>query len=195
MKTFCISLLDRADRRYKVLESCAKVGLKPQWVQAVDGRNTVGGAMGCKFSHWFCLKLAQHEHLEHFLVLEDDVEFSENFSLDLSDVPDDWDMVYFGGNHVNARPVHVKNNVYKCGFTLCTHAMIIRHTCYELLIQKILQNMNDPVDVIFGMLHQHELNAYLIHPHTAWQADGYSDIERQHVGYPFLKTWNLDGPN
>jgi GR25 family glycosyltransferase involved in LPS biosynthesis len=194
MKTFCISLQDRGDRREKVLKECSKVGIRPQWVQAVDGRNSFGGVKGCKYSHWFCLKLAQHEHLEKFLVLEDDVEFADNFSLDISDVPDDWDMIYFGGNHINYRPVHVKNNVYKCGYTLCTHAMMIRYTCYDLLMQKILENDIDPVDVIFGRLHQN-VNAYVIFPHTAWQADGYSDIAQSPVQYNYLKNWNLDGPN
>ena len=195
MKTFCISLHDRGDRRHKVLESCAKVGIRPEWVQAVDGRNTVGGAMGCMFSHWFCLKLAQHQHLEHYLVIEDDVVFSDDFSLDISDVPEDWDMIYFGGNHINARPVHVKNNVYKCGYTLCAHAIMIRYTCYEKLIQNILLNPDIPVDVVFGRLHASVVNAYVMFPHTAWQADSYSDIEGQKVSYPYLQHWNLDGPN
>lgn len=194
MKTFCISLQDRADRRRKVLEQCKAVGLKPQWIQAVDGRGSFGGAVGCKYSHWFCIKLAQHEHLEHFLVLEDDVEFSEDFSLDISDVPDDWDMIYFGGNHINARPTHIKNNVYKCGYTLCAHAIIIRYTCYELLLQKIIES-SEAVDVVFGRLHEKDLNAYVIHPHTAWQAQDYSDIQRQNVDYYYLNNWNLDGPN
>ena len=185
-QTFCISLPDRVDRRNKVLQSCDEIGLRPRWIQAVDGRNGIGGAMGCKYSHWFCIKLAQHEQLGNFLVIEDDVQFSKDFSLDIEDVPEDWDMVYFGGNHVRGKPTHIKNNVYKCTYTLCTHAMLIRHTCYDLLLKRLLDS-SDPVDVTLGKLHRYTLNAYVIYPHTAWQVDGYSDIENREVNYSFLK--------
>jgi len=187
MKTFCISLDDRVDRRKNVLKTCEKAGIRPKWVQAVDGRNTIGGVAGCKMSHWFCVKLAKHEQLGSFLVLEDDVELSDDFSLDLTDVPEDWDIVYFGGNHSRGRPVHVKNNVYKCTYTLCTHAMLIRYTCYDLLLSAMLES-SDPVDVILGKLHGEDLNAYVIYPHTAWQVDGFSDIEGREVDYSFLKN-------
>lgn len=191
IKTFCISLPNRRDRREKVLANCFRVGLKPIWINAVDGRdNQIGSVNACKYSHWFCIKLAQHEHLDKFLVLEDDVEFSEDFSLDLKDVPPDWDMIYFGGNHVNSEPVHVKNNVYKCGKTLCAHAIIIRHTCYDLLLQKLLEG-DEPVDVLFAQLHEKDVNAYVIYPHTAWQFGSFSDIEKRDVWYGYVKDWDM----
>ncbi len=191
MKTFGISLANRSDRKESLTRECERVGITPTWIEAVDGRNSFGAVKGCKYSHWFCIKLAQHEKLDKFLVLEDDVEFSEKFSLDLSDVPDDWDMVYFGGNHVNSEPVHIKNNIYKCGATLCTHAMIIRNTCYDLLLQKLLET-DQPVDVTLAELHNKDINAYVIYPHTAWQIEGYSDIEEQTVSYPYLKEWDME---
>ena len=191
MKTFCISLPERVDRRERVLSNCNKVGLSPTWINAVDGNKSgIGGVKGCKYSHWFCIKLAQHEHLESFLVLEDDVEFSDDFSLDLSDVPDDWDMVYFGGNHLMAKPTHIKNNVYKCKYTLCAHAILIKYTCYDLLLQEILKG-DEPVDVLIGKLHEKKLNAYVIYPHTAWQFESFSDIEQSRVWYPFIKDWDM----
>lgn len=192
MKTFCISLKSRVDRREQILANCNKVGLKPTWIQAVNGyKSDIGGAGGCKQSHWFCIKLAQHEHLEKFLVLEDDVEFSDDFSLDLTDIPDDWDMVYFGGNHLLAKPIHIKNNVYKCRNTLCAHAILIRHTCYDLLLEELLKPSEKPVDVLLGELHETKLNAYVIYPHTAWQFNSFSNIENRYTIYPFLKDWDM----
>lgn len=187
VKTFCITLPHRGDRREQTIAECNKVGLQPKWINAVNGKSSsIGPVNACKYSHWFCIKLAQHEQRTEFLVLEDDVVFSDDFSLDLKDVPDDWDIVYFGGNHSRGTPIHVKNNVYKCTYTLCAHAMLVRYTCYELLLNRLLET-EEPVDVILGKLHATDVNAYVIYPHTAWQRAGFSDIERRQVDYSFLK--------
>jgi len=57
--------------------------------------------LGCALSQFFCIKYAKQLGLNSFLLLEDDIQFDENLQVNFSkivkEVPDDWDMLYLGG--------------------------------------------------------------------------------------------------
>ncbi len=85
-----------------------------------------GGAAGCRASHCRCIEMALHAGCKRFLVLEDDFcmrsTFVEEAERVFSDVPDDWQLLMLGGQHIHD-PRNYKKGVKKCTNTQRTHAM------------------------------------------------------------------------
>ncbi|KAE9628807.1 LPS biosynthesis glycosyltransferase [Parasedimentitalea maritima] len=107
-KVFVINLPNRKDRRLGIDQQLKSVGLglgHPDvcLFPAVRPRRKLGfpsiGTRGCFLSHIGVLEQAISMNLKRFLVLEDDADFSDNFSLRFREVSRylkqiDWDMVY-----------------------------------------------------------------------------------------------------
>ena len=92
-----------------------------------------GGAWGCYKSHYNILEQCINDGVESCLFLEDDAVFGEAFSKEagifLEEVPDDWGMVYLGGQHLHTSshpPVRVSENVYVPYNVNRTHAFALR---------------------------------------------------------------------
>ena len=111
-KIYCLNLDRRQDRWAESEIEFKKHGLQVERFAAIDGNDITlpsgslikTGDMGCLLSHIAIFKLMVEKGMQKILILEDDVEFAENFnelfnSL-ISQVPEFWDMIYFGGNHV-----------------------------------------------------------------------------------------------
>jgi len=148
------------------------------------------GAVGCSLSHLHIMKMAKQLNLDNYLVLEDDVQFIDNFNemLDIimKQLPDDWDMLYLGGQHIHGRNIErITDNVYKCEYTLTTHSFAVKNTVYDLFIDKLI-DITKPCDVHFAEEHKN-INAYVCIPHLTWQRKGFSDVENKNVDYEFLK--------
>ena len=57
------------------------------------------GELGCSLSHYEIWKNAKEQNFERILVLEEDFLIQSEFTMKMvNDLPDDWDMVYFGRN-------------------------------------------------------------------------------------------------
>ena len=198
-KTFCINLSSRPDRWKDAQQEFSKHSFEVERIFGIDGSKLnlefpleiKEGAVGCSLSQLFTLKLAKYLNLNNHLLLEDDIEFDENFNEKFSEiyenqVPDDWDMLYLGGQHFHGININqVTKNVYKCEYTLSAHSVAFKNTMYDRLI-KSLVNITKPCDVHYAESHK-EINAYVIVPHLTWQKNTYSDIEKANVDYTFLK--------
>jgi glycosyl transferase, family 25 len=202
-----INLDDRPDRRAEAEREFAKHGINATRVSAIKGNPTtlptprgLPGEVGCALSHMKCVQLAKDSGWDKVVIYEDDVEFRENytnlFSFYLSEVPDDWDMIYIGGNHWGRdlslkhcpKLTKVTENVYKTTHTLTTHAYILRDTVYDEVI-KHLSTAYMPVDVMYSDL-QERFNVYAFRPNLAWQRPSKSDINNKMCDYVyFLKNW------
>ncbi len=197
-KVYCINLDSREDRWNQAQEEFKRNNIVAERVSAVEGAKLnldfppeiKEGAVGCSLSHLFIMKMAKQLNLESYLVLEDDVKFIDNFTeifpQIMSQVPDDWDMLYLGGQHIHGRNIQeITPNIYKCEYTLTTHSFAVRNTVYDLFIDKLI-DITKPCDVHFAEQHK-KINAYVCIPHLTWQREGYSDVEGQSVNYEFLK--------
>lgn len=195
---YCINLDDRKDRWEEAAKQFVKHNLWVERVSGIKGSNMnldfppeiKEGAVGCALSQLFALKLAKHNKLKKFLLLEDDVEFDEEiqskFPKYYSQVPNDWDMIYLGGQHFHGMNLQqVSENVYKCEYTLCAHSVIFKYTVFDRFINKLV-DITKPCDVHYAESHK-EINAYVIIPHLTWQRNSFSDIEKVNVDYSFLK--------
>ena len=85
------------------------------------------GAVGCYLSHVNIWKKLEKDNLDYILIFEDDAyptfNFTELQQIINNDVPNDWDIIFFGGiyNDYNI----IKDNIVKLKRFYETHAYII----------------------------------------------------------------------
>lgn len=189
---FCINLEKRKDRWEGFVEECKKNNiLNYQRFDAIDGKkilnntNLLNGELGILLTHLDLIKKCKNKNFENVLIMEDDVLFSEeinNLEKYLNQVPEDWDFIYFGGNHVYGKPpVKINTNVLKLNFTVSLHCVAIKKTMFDLIIDT-LPNKKKQVDGYYADFHK-SYNAYGIFPNIALQKEDFSDIQNKVVNY------------
>lgn len=197
---FCINL----DRRLDRWEECQKEFSKHKIenvvrFSATDGnpenlpnnmiRPPIKGNLGCTISHLKILKFAKENNMENIMVFEDDVVFMENFNEKFNEyfkqVPNDWDMLYFCGNHQGGIKM-INQNLGKIFGSYTAHSYIMNKKVFDLYIS-LLEKLNDVVDVLYASKHK-ELNIYCFRPHLTYQRAGISDIQNSYQDYSFLKN-------
>ncbi|MFN3149311.1 glycosyltransferase family 25 protein [Bremerella sp.] len=155
-RVVCINLNSRTDRWDRIRKDLADVDwpfAQVERFRAVDGRTCppptwarnryreCPGAWGCYQSHLRILEDTLLDDHDSVLILEDDalinaqaltriIEFLEQ-------VPDDWDHIYFGGEHMKS-PVPVNDHVVRGTQIHRTHAHALRgdylRQAYDYLI-------------------------------------------------------------
>ncbi len=198
-KVICISSINRDDRRELVSKNCSEAGLDFEFFDAIDCQFPMNGwsagAVGCYVSHLKCLMMAKSSGWENVLILEDDLDLryiSRRIQSFLDMLPEDWGMVNFGGNHLEAYPEQIDGILHKCISTRTTHAYLVNSNIYDLLIHKLTVGLGafSPVDESYAMLQrEQEINCYAPIPPMAWQYMSYSDVEDDQTDYEFLKLW------
>ena len=198
-KEVCINLKRRADRWTECQEEFKKHGIeRVERVNAVDAReHTFTHSRGpnpaeqaLTLTHINILSEASERELKDILIFEDDVEFVDNFQekfeVAWSEVPADWEIVYFGGNH-QSPPIPFKEHVSICNRTFAMHAVAIRSTVFEKVTDLLFLHWHKfPVDVIYGES-LHKMKSFVFTPPLAWQRPGYSDINQAFKDYDFLR--------
>lgn len=134
-------------------------------------------------------KTARDEGWKNFLMFEDDAVFVPNFTNDFSiviqEVPEDWCLLYLGGWNVRQPiPIVGRRHVKRVTQTYCAHAVAIKETVYSKLIEEI-ETWNNPGDVALSIL-QLEYPSYILSPKLVNQKPGWSDIWGKSVNYGTL---------
>lgn len=197
-KVYVINLDKRPDRLEHCNAQFEKAGINVERLPGVDGDNLVGvsrelhaGALGCAMSHAKAIKLAKQANASNVLVFEDDVVLADSFADTILEhfnkLPDDWGMVYFGGNHLG--PLHkLTDNIYQISHTYAMHCYCVNSKIFDLILSNI-EYLTTPVDVLFAKL-QKVVPSYLIKPiegQLTWQLANYSDINKCFEEYKGLK--------
>ena len=200
-KTYCVNLDRRPDRWSESLDEFNKFNLTSiERVSAVDGktthiqlknRNTNTSEIALVMTNITIIQNAKKEGLKSILILEDDVEFTDevnNISEYFKFLPEDWDMIYFGGNHNTHMRVHppkiINEKVCKLHQTYSTHCVGIKETAYDIILDN-LKDLMKQLDVVYSDL-QKRLNVYSFYPMIATQRVGFSDIQDKTVDYKWL---------
>lgn len=134
-----------------------------------------GGAWGCLRSHVSILERALMDELSSILILEDDVCWDEVASLQafLRDVPQDWDMLMLGGQHMEST-LPVSSSVVRCSNCQRTHAYAIRGGALKDLLG-LWYRCDTHIDHWMGPWQKH-WKVYAPDPFVFGQAGGRSDI-------------------
>lgn len=187
-KIYCINLEKRIDRFEAVSEQFQEFGISPvQFIKAIDGRllnppkGLNGGQYGCILSHLIAIKHAQSNGYKRILIFEDDVQFEPFYNEHLTHIPDEYEMLYFGGSDKYASITPVNQWISKVEGMLCTHAYALNESVYDLIIA-LLSNANAPVDVMYQEI-QKNINTFAFIPKIAFQREGFSDVINKKVRY------------
>lgn len=220
-RCFYVNLDRRPDRRERFE---AQIAAMPDWpfppperVPAVDqdppGWHQAGkGAWGCFRSHMNIYHYAMTHALRSVLIFEDDAVFCEDFCARarafVEAVPDDWDMIYLGGNHYLRLPISSQGMGTLLGpllpepvndLVLCPHIVNTTHAyalnrnaircVYEILARFPEAMMDDDfhMDTLLGSLHElRAVKAYCPWEWLVGQGAGLSDISHfDHEGEPW----------
>ncbi len=121
--------------------------------------------------------------------MEDDVVFINNiqefFSNTYKQVPSDWSMLYFCGNHINT-PKKISASIGKISRTYTTNAYAVTKKICDAAA-KMLEQLKYPADVTYAKIHNGG-NCYSYVPGIALQRSGYSDIQKDFRDYTGIIT-------
>jgi GR25 family glycosyltransferase involved in LPS biosynthesis len=196
-KIFCINLDRRPDRWAKASVQFEKHGLYVQRFSAIDKNDFKreypmdNANNGCTLSHYFIVERAKLLGWKAVMIFEDDVvlhdDFMNQFNACMKDVPEDWELIYFGGSH-RCGPHPVTEKIFRVNKTLTTHAYIIRESMYDFVIENF-KKLDEPVDCFYTNV-QGKGTSYITNPPIAWQREGHSDIVGRTMNYDWIKTNN-----
>lgn len=174
-----INLDRRPDRMKKMEERFALHGIgSVVRYPAVDGLGInipstwphSPGQYGCLQSHLAVIKTARENRLSNILIFEDDCVFDKKFKEKFGDyierVPNDWEMLLFGGSHTE-KPVWVSDDIVKPSAAYRTHAYAIGQGIYDPLIE-LCEQGRKAIDEYTVEL-QKTFNCYCFSPDLVWQ--------------------------
>jgi glycosyl transferase family 25 len=128
---------------------------------------------------------------ENILIIEDDCVFVDGFNKKLeeyiSNVPNDWDMLYFGANHnyhMGEKTITINEKCIKLNNSYSAHCVLIKPHVFEELIFGI-QTFTIENDVMMSNL-QKKYNAYSSSEALTTQLVSYSDIQNKVMDYNWL---------
>lgn len=217
-KIVCINLKRRPDRWSEMEVQFKKHNLDVIRIEAVDGNpmnwkpyegcfegkmQSFIGNMGCIASHINVYKMAKENKWKSVLIIEDDCDFIEDlnskFEKSIKTLPEDWDLLYFGGIHEtrNGQFVPIKHNQYfvKAKRIITTTCYAIKENMYDTVINTILEKepyMATAIDGYLGAYIQPKCTTYAYHPPVAWQRASFSDIQQGDRDYSnMMKNNNI----
>lgn len=221
-KLFVINLDRRRDRYNKVVTEFKKINARVDRISGIDGKvlpNSKkltprdGACLGLTTTHYNIIKEAKSKGYENILTFEDDVTFVNDFNRIFNEkiefLPDDWDLLYLGGNHIlgidgfnlitGDKDFKVNKENYKTlnyelsttPNTWCAHAVAINSKFYDQVLTQIEKSPVDCIDVAFYHLQQGGCNTYTFLPSLATQGASFSDIENANVDYDKMPQVNF----
>jgi hypothetical protein len=208
-KVWVINLDEQTHRWHAFLESLPHAWpfATPERFSACDGKlipapqwwKAGPGAWGCFRSHYRVLEDALNRGYESILVFEDDAVFVDQFATRslqfMNAVPDDWNWVYFGGQHIEQEwglPTRINPLVYRPHNVHRSHAYGLRG---RKTIEFVYNHLNTPsawrwgdhVDHRMGELHRNFPGAvYVPHRWLVGQRAGFSNIKRRELPTNFF---------
>jgi glycosyl transferase family 25 len=193
----CINLDRRPDRWERVRARFAEQGLHSvKRIAAADGHRLdlpdgwefTAGAYGCLVSHLQAIRDARNRNLPSLLIFEDDVVFDQGlqgkFARYGQELPDDWDMLFFGALH-KEDPIRISDHVVRITKANSTYAYVLRQTVFDDFIQ-LNEKAVSALDKNNFVLQQ-KFNCYCFMPHLAWVEDDFSDAQERLERHWYLR--------
>lgn len=192
----CINLDKRSDRWAKMLSRFVQHNIeRVVRFPALDGKTLelppswdyFPGAYGCLRSHLAIIEEAREQGRQSVLIFEDDAVFdpqlNTRFTESVQELPQDWDMVLFGGLH-GEPPRTISRNIVRVSYSLSTYAYALKHTIYDGFIEvnrQALKVLDENTRAL-----QSQFNCYCFMPHLAWVEEDYSDVSDERTSHWWL---------
>lgn len=230
-----INLLNHVDKKKKMIENLNNLNITNyKFFDAIDGNNlhdcdipfkvipnwecyfkkrkiTVG-EIGCALSHYSIWKYIVNNKINKILILEDDVDFSENFNDIYNKIQDtNIDLFYLGRNALNKHK-HLKlgteteiNDLFvEAKTSYNTQSYIITYDCAKkLLNSNYLENLL-PVDDFLSIMYDekypfsykslfpsNKIQAYALKNDITSQSNHISSIDTSCI-YEEFSTWDIE---
>lgn len=193
----CLNLQRREDRWQKMQTRFTQLGIKAvQRYIAIDGAAinipsswpASAGAYGCLLSHVKIVEQARDSGVSSVLIFEDDVEFSDHFNERaakiLTNLPADWQMLFFGAIQLED-PVVVSSGLQRLTKAYSTYAYAIHHSLFDAFIE--LNKYSTQLLDINSFILQKTFNCYCANPFLAWVETGYSDAQEKIENHWYLR--------
>lgn len=133
---------------------------------------------------------AKDDGADHVLIIEDDCVFTPEFhdvveaaTQEIADRGIEWDILYYGANHMNAATKDVSDHVMKVNGSLTTHCFGVRKNAFNYILALPPKHMIDKM--IADNLHS-TLDCYGLWPNVALQKPGLSTLWNINVDYTEL---------
>lgn len=188
-RVYVINLRHRVDRLYLFQQRLKQYGWpfkEPIVYPAIDGDKVgvppeftrTSGTYGCRMSHLRILQDCLMDNVKSVLILEDDAEILEDFPARaaefLEKLPNDWEGIMFGGQHI-APPIIIDiPNIVRVRACLRNHAYAARPS-YMQALQRYWGNSTGHSDATAAK-YQHLHIVYAPHPWLIGQAGGRSNV-------------------
>jgi GR25 family glycosyltransferase involved in LPS biosynthesis len=192
---YVINLKHRKDRKTHITSELKKIRCKTyKLIEGINGNDLINttklsnGMLGLNQTYLKIYDEWSREKNDSILIIEDDCIFLENFNSELnlymSNIPDNWEMVYFGGNHnyhMGSGTEKINPYCIKLNHTFTAHCVLLKNYVFEELIQNI-KYMTIENDVMMANL-QKKYNSYSSAKALTSQLIGFSNIENKFVNY------------
>jgi hypothetical protein len=199
-KVYCINLDRRPDRLENFKKEVEKYKLGEfERFPAYDGKllnltneyNLKPGEIGIIKSNLDIIRNAKKNNYNNILIIEDDCVFNDGI-IDVDSffelLPNDWDMLYMGGNHNThmgvAPPQKINDKIVKLHSTYSAHFIGIKSSIFDQ-IESLLERGQQPLDVEYVRL-QKIFNCYSFTPSLTGQLVNFSDIQETTTDYNWL---------
>jgi hypothetical protein len=199
-KVYCINLDRRSDRLENFTNQVNKFDLGEfERFSAYDGKrlnlsnqfNLKPGEIGIIMSNLDIIKDAKKNKYNSILIVEDDCVFNDeivNVDSFFNLLPDNWDMLYMGGNHNThmgvTPPQKINDKIVKLHSTYSAHFVGIKSSVFDQ-IEVLLERGQQPLDVEYVKL-QKIFNCYSFTPALTSQLVNFSDIQESTTDYNWL---------
>ena len=195
---YVINLKERLDRREHITDQLKKIDCENYILfEGVNGKKIdnptkmPSGMFGLIKTYLNMYNDWKKSPKENILIIEDDCVFLDGFNEKLeeyfSNVPNDWDMLYFGANHnyhMGEKTETINEKCIKLNNSYSAHCVLIKSHVFEELIFGI-QTFTIENDVMMANL-QKKYNSYSSSETLTTQLVSYSDIQNKVMDYNWL---------
>ena len=180
-KVVVINLARRTDRLASITEQLNAHNIEFERFEAFDGQELgVSGVQACVMSHRAVIE--KYKDCQSLFIFEDDAKLKPNFSFlwdrFITNVPDDWQMLYLGCNRIESTPV--ADGVERLLQGIATHAYGVKQAIFDDLIR--VSKATNPIDISYMQM-QVLVPTYVALPTMFGQFAGFSDIEQSFTDY------------
>jgi len=180
---YCLNVPHRTDRWKQASDEFIRVGIKPEKFSAVPAS---GPHQSFNASQQAMLRKFFESGKGTCLILEDDVVFQNIGDLGnaLSELPENWEILYLGANIREERPVKYSGHLFHLKNAWTTHAIAYTRAAAEKIIAEF-PNEHYMYDNWLGD-NLRRFNAFITAPMMAVQRPGRSDIWGHDVDYEYV---------